>query len=56
MTSEELRAALKRAYRLGQDYRAQASDYTSHCKKAEVTQDTFEQFVEDMVSAFEEQA
>ena len=57
MTSEELRAALKRAYRLGQNYWAQAdSDYTSHWKKAEVTQATFEQLVEDTVSAFEEQA
>lgn len=56
MTSEELRTALKRAYRLGQDYWAQAdSEYKSHWKKAEVTQATFEQLVEDMVSAFEEQ-
>ncbi len=57
MTSEELRAALKRAYRLGQNYWSQAdSDYTSQWKKAEVTQATFEQLVEDTVSAFEEQA
>ena len=56
MTSEELRAALNRAYRLGQNYWAQAdSDYTSQWKKAAVTQATFEQFVEDTVSAFEEQ-
>ena len=57
MTGEELRAALNRAYRLGQNYWAQAdSDYTSQWKKAEVTQATFEQLVEDTVSAFEEQA
>lgn len=57
MTSEELRAALNRAYRLGQNYWAQAdSDYTSQWKKAAVTQATFKQLVEDTVSAFEEQA
>ena len=56
MTSEELRAALKRAYRLGQNYCAQAdSDYASQWKKADVTQATFEQLVEDTVTAFEEQ-
>ena len=55
MTSEELRAALQRAYRLGQNYWAQAdSEYPSHWKKADVTQATFEQFVENTLAAFEE--
>ena len=53
MTSEELRAALKRAYNLGQTYWQQAdSEYSSHWKKAEVTQATFRQLVDDTVAAF----
>lgn len=55
MTSEELRAALKRAYNLGQTYWQQAdSEYSSHWKKADVTAATFRQLVEDTVSSFEE--
>lgn len=57
MTSEELRAALKRAYNLGQTYWQQAdSEYSSQWKKADATQATFRQLVEDTVSAFEETA
>jgi hypothetical protein len=53
MTSEELRAALKRAYNLGQTYWQQAdSEYSSHWKKAEVTEATFRQLVDDTVAAF----
>jgi hypothetical protein len=55
MTSEELRAALKRAYNLGQTYWQQAdSEYSSHWKKADVTQATFRQLVDETLSAFEE--
>jgi len=55
MTSEELRAALKRAYILGQTYCQQAdSDYSSHWKKAEVTQAAFNQLVDDTLALFEE--
>jgi hypothetical protein len=55
MTSEELRAALKRAYNLGQTYWQQAdSEHSSQWKKADATQATFRQLVEDTVSAFEE--
>ena len=57
MTSEDLRAALKRAYSLGQTYWQQAdSEYSSQWKKADATQATFRQLVEDTVSAFEETA
>jgi hypothetical protein len=56
MGSEELRAALKRAYNLGQTYWQQAdSEYSSHWKKAEVTQATFRQLVDDTVAAFEKE-
>lgn len=55
MTSEELRAALKRAYNLGQTYWQQAdSEYSSHWKKADVTAATFRQLVDDTVTSFEE--
>jgi hypothetical protein len=56
MTSVELRAALKRAYYLGQTYWQQAdSEYQSQWKKADVTQESFRQLVEDTVASFEEQ-
>jgi hypothetical protein len=56
MTSEELRAALKRAYNLGQTYWQQAdSEYSSHWKKADVTQATFRQLVDDTLAAFEKE-
>lgn len=55
MTSEELRAALKRAYSLGQTYWQQAdSHYSSQWSKSDVTMATFRQLVEDTVSSFEE--
>lgn len=55
MTSEELRAALKKAYRLGQTYWQYAdSEYSSHWKKADDTAATFNQLVEDTVNTFEE--
>jgi len=54
MTSEELRATLRLAYRLGQNYWAKAnSEETSYWKKADVTQAAFVQLVEDTVLAFE---
>jgi hypothetical protein len=57
MTNEELRAALKRAYNLGQTYWQQAdSEYSSHWKKAEVTEATFRQLVDDTVAAFEKES
>jgi hypothetical protein len=56
MTSEELRAALKRAYNLGQTYWQQAdSEYSSHWKKADVTQATFRQLVDDTLATFEKE-
>ena len=55
MNSEELRAALKRAYNLGQTYGEQAdSEYRSQWKKADVTAASFRQLVDDTVAAFEE--
>ena len=55
MHSEELRAALKRAYNLGQTYWQQAdSEYSSQWKKADATQATFRQLVEDTLTTFEE--
>lgn len=57
MSSEEIRAALRLAFNLGQTYWQQAnSDYTSQWKKADVTHAKFRQLVEDTVSSFEENA
>jgi len=57
MSSEEIRAALRLAFNLGQTYWQQAdSDYTSQWKKADVTLAKFKQLVEDTVSSFEENA
>jgi hypothetical protein len=56
MTSDELRKALKRAYSLGQTYWSQAdSEYSSHWRKADVTQATFDELVETTVASFEAQ-
>lgn len=53
-TSEELRVALKRAYRLGQLYWEQAGGFSSsQLQKADVIHVTFEQFVDDTVALFE---
>jgi hypothetical protein len=55
MSSEEIRAALKLAFNLGQTYWQQAdSDYTSNWKKADVTHAKFRQLVEDTVASFDE--
>lgn len=55
MTVEELRAALGRAFILGQTYWQQAdSEYSSHWKKADVTHAEFKKLVEDTVTSFEE--
>lgn len=57
MNSEEIRAALRLAYNLGQTYWQQAdSEYTSQWKKADATSAKFRQLVEDTVSSFEENA
>lgn len=57
MTSEELRAALKRAYNLGQIYWQMAdSDNIRDWKKADATEAMFKQFVDNTVSAFEEKS
>lgn len=57
MSSEEIRAALRLAFNLGQTYWQQAdSDYTSHWKKADVTLAKFKQLVEDTVSSFDDNA
>jgi hypothetical protein len=54
MTSEELRAALKKAFQLGQNYWSWSdSEYSSHWKKADVAKANFDQLVDDTVAAFE---
>jgi hypothetical protein len=54
MSSEEIRAALRLAYNLGQTYWQQAdSEYTSQWKKADATSAKFRQLVEDTVALFE---
>ena len=56
MTQEALRAALKRAYNLGQIYWQQAdSEYISQQDKSDITAETFRKLVEDTVASFEEQ-
>jgi hypothetical protein len=55
MTQEALRAALKRAYNLGQIYWQQAdSEYISQQDKSDITAETFRKLVEDTVALFEE--
>lgn len=55
MTSEELRAALRRAYNLGQTYWQQAdSEYMSQHRKADETQRKFEELVETTLSSLKE--
>ena len=57
MNSEEIRAALRLAFNLGQTYWQQAdSDYTSQWKKADVTLAKFKQLIEDTVSSFDDNA
>lgn len=53
MTDTELmRSALKRAFSLGQTYWQQAdSEYYTQWKKADVTESTFKQLVEDTLAA-----
>lgn len=55
MTQEALRAALKRAYNLGQIYWQQAdSEYISQQNKSDITAETFRKLVEDTVALLEE--
>ena len=55
MTEEQLRAALRRAYQLGQTYWQQAdSESTSQWKKADVTTAMFRDLVEETVAAMKE--
>jgi len=55
MTQEALRAALKRAYNLGQIYWQQAdSEYISQQDKSDITAETFRKLVEDTVALLEE--
>lgn len=55
MTSEELKAALKRAFQLGQNYWSCAdSEYSSNWKKADAAKASFDQLVENTLNAFKE--
>lgn len=57
MSSEEIRAALRMAYNLGQTYCQQAdSEYASQWKKADATSAKFRQLVEDTVASFDDNA
>jgi hypothetical protein len=54
MDAEEIRHALRRAFRLGQDYWYQADhEFISQQKKADATRAKFDQLVEDTCQAFE---